>query len=341
MRSGDYINLFQVHQTLDVLHYSIFMNKDNKYQTVSYLTVSEAELGQRIDNFLFKKLKSVPKSAIYRIIRKGELRVNKKRVKAEYKLVEGDLIRIPPLQVASVTENKLPPACLQRVQQLADCVLYEDEGLLIINKPSGMAVHGGSGLDYGVIEALRALRPQQKFLELVHRLDRETSGCLMVAKKRAILVDLQQQLREKTIRKYYYCLVKGRWSETLKSIDLPLDVTQRKGGERVVKPSPSGKVCLTTFKVLQTFQSATLLEAFPRTGRTHQIRVHCASTGHGIAQDTKYGDPSFDTLMQRYGLNRLFLHAQRLQFKLAHQAQEICVEAPLEPQLQRVLQTLP
>ncbi|MDP4529439.1 23S rRNA pseudouridine(955/2504/2580) synthase RluC [Alkalimonas delamerensis] len=295
--------------------------------------------GQRVDNFLIARLKGVPKSVIYRVLRKGEVRINKKRVKPEYKLQAGDLLRIPPITVRQ--QNDHVSTQLAVVQQLEQQVLFEDEHLLIINKPSGMAVHGGSGLNFGVIEALRALRPDARHLELVHRLDRDTSGCLMIAKKRSVLRHLHQQLRDKTVEKKYQALVAGDWPSKLRKVTEPLRKNTLQSGERVVRvDAVDGKESETRFRILQRYQQGTLVEAFPVTGRTHQIRVHTACKGHPIACDDKYGDSDFTGQMKALGLSRLFLHAFSL--RVLHPVTEttLSIEAPLDQDLARLLTQL-
>lgn len=312
-----------------------------KIQTpsVQIITISADQAGQRIDNFLRTQLKGVPKSMIYRILRKGEVRVNKKRVKAEYKLQPDDDVRIPPVRLAEREEQAISPR-LEKVARLTETILYEDDYLLIINKPSGMAVHGGSGLSFGVIEGLRALRPDARFLELVHRLDRDTSGVLLIARKRSALRSLHEQLREKTMRKEYLALVRGKWSSSIKSIQAPLLKNTLQSGERVVKVSREGKPSETLFKVEERFDQATLLRASPITGRTHQIRVHALHAGHPIAFDPRYGDSAFDQQLDGTGLQRLFLHAAALTFIHPQTGESLRIEAPLDEQLKQGLQRL-
>lgn len=307
-------------------------------QKVTFHEVSADEQGQRIDNFLMTKLKGVPKSLVYRIVRKGEVRANKKRVKPDYKLQSGDVIRIPPVKLSERPE--LPSANLQQVQALAAAIIYEDDALMIVNKPAGLAVHGGSGLKFGLIEALRALRPHDKHLELVHRLDRDTSGLLMVAKKRSVLKALHQQLREKTVNKQYLALVRGQWQKNCRSIEAPLQKNTLQSGERMVRVDAEGKPSQTRFRINQRYQQATLIEASPVTGRTHQIRVHSLHAGHPIAGDPKYGDREFDAQMQQLGLNRLFLHAWQLTLTHPKTEKPLHVEAPLEPELAHLLSQL-
>jgi 23S rRNA pseudouridine955/2504/2580 synthase len=293
--------------------------------------------GQRIDNFLRNQLKNIPKSMVYRIIRKGEVRVNKKRIKAEYKLQAGDLVRIPPVTVEVKAEPDVPSTKLNKVAELESCIIYEDEHILILNKPSGTAVHGGSGLKFGAIEALRALRPQARFLELVHRIDRDTSGILLVAKKRSALRHLQAQFRNKTVEKYYFALVMGVWKNSCRKVTAPL---LKNEVNSIVRVNPNGKPSDTRFKVLEKFDNATLIQASPVTGRTHQIRVHVQYTGHPIAWDDRYGDRRFDAYTGKLGLDRLFLHAAYIKF--THPATEKLMEisAPMEAKLERVLEKL-
>lgn len=311
---------------------------DIKFEKVQVVEIDPDLEGQRIDNFLKTLLKGVPKSLIYRIVRKGEVRVNKKRIKPEYKLCSGDLVRIPPVRVAE--PNQAPSTKLDKVATLESHILYEDEHIILVNKPSGMAVHGGSGLSFGVIEALRALRPQQKFLELVHRLDRDTSGCLLIAKKRSALRNLHEQLRDKQMDKRYQALVAGNWPANRFKVKAPLAKNILKSGERLVSVSLEGKPSETRYRILQQFDQATLVEASPITGRTHQIRVHCLHAGHPIACDDKYGDKIFESRIQKYGLNRLFLHAYTLAFIHPQTNERVSFSAPLDNNLQRVLKQL-
>lgn len=305
---------------------------------VTFHQVSQDETGQRIDNFLMTKLKGVPKSLVYRIVRKGEVRVNKKRIKPDYKLQPDDTIRIPPVKLSERPE--LPSAKLEQVQALADAIIYEDDHLMVVNKPSGIAVHGGSGLKFGLIEALRALRPNDKNLELVHRLDRDTSGLLMVAKKRSVLKALHEQLREKSVNKQYLALVRGQWQKGCRQVEAPLQKNTLQSGERMVRVDAEGKPSLTRFRIQQRYQQATLVEASPVTGRTHQIRVHALHAGHPIAGDPKYGDREFDEQMQQLGLRRLFLHAWQLTFTHPKTERQCHFEAPLEPALSDLLTRL-
>ena len=259
---------------------------------VQFLTISDDEAGQRIDNYLLSKLKGVPKSLMYRIVRKGEVRINKGRVKPEYKLQAGDILRIPPVRISEKEQPQISNK-LNKVNQLGNQIIFEDDYLLAINKPSGIAVHGGSGLSFGVIEALRALRPEARFLELVHRLDRDTSGILLIAKKRSVLRHLHEQLRIKTIQKDYLALVRGQWQSHCKVVQAPLLKNELSGGERIVRVSEQGKPSETRFSIEERYIAATLIKASPITGRTHQIRVHTQYAGHPIALDDKYGDAEF------------------------------------------------
>ncbi|GKX54752.1 pseudouridine synthase [Leminorella grimontii] len=303
------------------------------------VTVTADTAGQRVDNFLIAQLKGVPKSMIYRILRKGEVRVNKKRIKPEYKLEDGDILRIPPVRVAEKVENVVS-AKLDKVAALEHCIIFEDEHLLVLNKPSGTAVHGGSGLSFGAIEGLRALRPDARFLELVHRLDRETSGVLLVAKKRSALRSLHEQLRLKTMQKDYLALVRGQWQSHCKVVQAPLLKNVLQSGERIVRVDAEGKPSETRFKVEERFSFATLIKASPVTGRTHQIRVHALHAGHPIAFDDRYGDREFDAQLAGTGLDRLFLHAAALRFEHPATGETMRVEAPMDDRLRRCLTVL-
>lgn len=281
----------------------------------------------------------MPKSLIYRIVRKGEVRVNKGRIKPEYKLQADDIVRVPPVRVAEKNEAPISTK-LNKVAELEHQILYDDDVMLVINKPSGIAVHGGSGLSFGVIEALRALRPQARFLELVHRIDRDTSGLLLVAKKRSALRSLHEQLREKVVQKDYLALVRGQWQSHVKVIKAPLLKNELASGERIVRVSEEGKPSETRFVIEERYSTATLVKASPITGRTHQIRVHTQYAGHPIALDDKYGDREFDQKMQQVGLNRLFLHAHSIRFVHPKTGEEMVVTAPLDKQLKAVLAKL-
>lgn len=307
-------------------------------QEVVYYQVSADHSGQRIDNFLLRELKGVPKSRIYRLLRKGEVRVNKSRIKADYKLQVGDSVRIPPVRVAPAAAAARVSGGLQ--QRLEAAVLYEDKALLVIDKPSGLAVHGGSGINLGLIEALRSIRPGETSLELVHRLDRDTSGCVMVAKKRSMLKFLHEALQRGTVEKHYLALVQGRWPNRRKMVNLPLAKNVLQSGERMVRVSEEGKRSLTEFAVVERFAGATLVQAKPVTGRTHQIRVHALAAGHPLLGDDKYGTPEGIELCRRWGLQRLFLHAASLQIPLPDSSEVIRVEAALPPELQTVIELM-
>ncbi|UAY77944.1 23S rRNA pseudouridine(955/2504/2580) synthase RluC [Pasteurella canis] len=316
-------------------------NKSSKTisQNVKLLTISEDEAGQRIDNYLLTKLKGVPKSLIYRILRKGEVRVNKSRIKPEYKLQIDDIVRIPPVRLSEKEKTPISNK-LNKVNQLEKHIVFEDDTLLILNKPSGMAVHGGSGLNFGVIEALRALRPDARFLELVHRLDRDTSGILLVAKKRSALRHLHEQLREKTVQKDYLALVRGQWQSHCKIVIAPLLKNELSSGERIVKVNAQGKPSETRFSIEERYTQATLIKASPITGRTHQIRVHTQYAGHPIAFDEKYGDKAFDEEMSKLGLKRLFLHAFSIRFEHPKTGEILRINAPLDEDMKIILKLL-
>lgn len=307
---------------------------------VQWLTIDADQAGQRVDNFLMARLKGVPKSRIYNILRKGEVRVNKGRVKPDYRLVAGDQVRVPPVRVSERPAPDKPSD--QLVKTLARAILFESDGLLVINKPPGLAVHGGSGISLGLIEVLRQMRPEARFLELVHRLDRDTSGCLMVAKKRSMLRHLQSALRDKGkggVTKIYHSLVGGRWPAGLDKVDVPL-MRFEVNGERIVKVHPEGKPSLTLFRVLERYDGATLMEANLITGRTHQIRVHAQSTGHSLLGDEKYGNDAANRQWRERGVRRLFLHAAELRFYLPDANEPTCVKAPLPDDLSSVLDAL-
>jgi len=279
-------------------------NTPSQTSGVQMLEVAPELAGQRIDNFLRTQLRGVPKTLIYRILRKGEVRVNKGRVKPEYKLQAGDLVRVPPLRLAERDEPE--PLAQGLLERLEAAIVYEDKALIVLNKPAGIAVHGGSGLSYGVIEALRQLRQDAKELELVHRLDRDTSGLLMIAKKRSMLRHLHQALRGDGVDKRYMALVRGRWETSKKQVNAPLLKNTLRSGERMVEVTEDGKEALTLFRVLRRFGDfATLVEARPVTGRTHQIRVHARHAGHSIAGDSKYGDEEFTREIRELGGKRL------------------------------------
>ena len=301
---------------------------------VKWLTVDEESAGQRLDNFLIRHLKGVPKTHVYRIIRSGEVRVNKGRASADTRIETGDVVRLPPVRISDkVAEKAARPAPGREFP-----LLLEDDALMAIDKPSGVAVHGGSGVSFGVIEQLRQARPLAKLLELVHRLDRETSGILLVAKKRSALKHLQDQFRERETGKTYLALVQGSWPEKLKVIDSALHKFLLPDGERRVKVTsnedPDGMRSITSVKVAERLVDCTLLEVTIKTGRTHQIRVHLASQGHPIAGDDKYGDFEWNKVLQKQGLKRMFLHAWRLQFSHPATGKRVELKSNLPSELQ-------
>jgi 23S rRNA pseudouridine955/2504/2580 synthase len=304
------------------------------------LAVSEASAGQRIDNFLFRLLKGVPKSHVYRILRSGEVRLNRKRVKPDVRLAVGDVLRIPPIRTAAE-----PVARKATAKAAAPPILYEDDALIAIDKPAGLAVHGGSGVAFGLIERLRAARPEAKFLELVHRLDRDTSGVLLVAKKRPALVALHAALREGRIDKRYTVLVRGKWRDARRAVDLPLTKFVTDEGERRVRVEREhGRTARTVFHRCKVWPDAdppvSLLEAELHTGRTHQIRVHLTHVGFPLAGDDKYGDFDWNRALAKQGLKRMFLHAQRLEFQHPVAARQLAIDAPLPPELAQFLAQL-
>lgn len=305
---------------------------------VRHVIVDERGDGQRIDNFLLRELKGVPRTLIYRLLRKGEVRVNKGRAKAGRKLVTGDVVRIPPVRLPT-RQQAGSPADWQ-IKKIEESVLYEDNLILIINKESGLAVHGGSGISFGVIELLRASRPQEKALELAHRLDRDTSGCLMLAKRRSALRTLQELQRQGRVHKRYLALLQGCWNKDRQQVKVPLKKNTLKSGERVVRVDAAGKDAHTEFRVLKRFADATLVEAVLKTGRTHQIRVHAQYLGTPILGDEKYGHEQTNRDYRKLGLKRLFLHAASLRFPWPDREQGYAFEAPLSPELQQLLDKL-
>ena len=328
-------------------------NNDNKAETskdgpkkANHITINEHQSGQRIDNFLVKNLKGVPKSHVYRLLRSGQVRVNSGRKKPHYKLQAGDILRIPPVRVSESGDETVPDSVIGR---LKDAILYEDEDIIAINKPSGIAVHKGSGLRFGVIEAFRQIMPDQP-LELVHRLDRETSGCLLLAKNRQILGELHELLRhERTIHieKTYLALLLGDWSKgayasaSPATIDIGISKVKR-GGEHMMQADEDGDTAISHFELIETFHNepyppCSLMKITIETGRTHQIRVHSRYSGFPIIGDSKYGDKAANKLFREHGLNRLFLHAQRLYLPLGD---PITIEAPLSGELALLLQKL-
>ncbi|WP_035384884.1 RluA family pseudouridine synthase [Ferriphaselus sp. R-1] len=308
------------------------MNQLSK-ESVTFVEVDEGSAGQRIDNFLIRHLKGVPKSHIYRILR-GEVRVNKKRIDQTYRLQEGDLLRIPPVRVATRAEVE------SFVPAMEFPVLFEDDALIALNKPAGVAVHGGSGVSFGVIEQLRRARPQAKFLELVHRLDRETSGVLLIAKKRSALTAMHEIMREGNSDKRYYALVLGEWKNARQHVKLALHKFDTPQGEKRVMVRDDGQPSHTVFNLKQSLGDYTLLEAELKTGRTHQIRVHLSHLGYPIAGDDKYGDFARNKELAKLGLKRMFLHAHSITFNHPLSGEPLVLTAPLAPELQRFLDGL-
>ncbi len=319
------------------------MNQDNPFRQVSHQEIDTEVSGQRLDNFLLRILKGVPRSRIYRLIRKGEVRVNGKRARPETRLARGDDLRLPP-----ISHRPAPSPAVGSINNLEALILYEDKSLLVINKPAGMAVHGGSGISVGVIESLRHLLGNEQ-LELVHRLDRGTSGCLMLTKRRAYLRLLQAALRDtRTIKKDYLALVHGHWPASVRAIDARLETKLTRGGERLTRVSETGKTALTRFRFLAGDAQASLVRASPVTGRTHQIRVHAGFTGHPVVGDTRYGTAAKDReLSARAGGQgrakappRLMLHAQSLEIPALGDHPALTLSAPMDKAMSRYITQL-
>lgn len=301
-------------------------------------TVTDEEAGQRIDNFLMRHFKTVPRSRVYRLLRKGEVRVNRKRVDAQYRIVAGDEVRLPPVRIDISEEPGRPSSSLLELIERA--VIFQDKHLLVIDKPAAVAVHGGSGRSFGVIEALRASRPRET-LELVHRLDRDTSGCLLVARERATLTSLHALIRNAGMHKTYLALVAGSWQLGTKRVDAPLATDNRQHGERHVRVAETGKDSVSVFKPVQFFGPlATLMEVDIPTGRTHQIRVHASFAGHPLLGDDKYGDRERNAELKRHGLKRTFLHARSVAFDWPGSGVPFHVSAPLPSELAAVLDAI-
>jgi len=290
------------------------------------MQVDAGSEGQRVDNFLLRVCKGVPRSHIYRILRTGEVRVNSRRVSATYRLRPGDRVRIPPVRTAETSTKRAPPGEFP--------IVYEDESLLVVDKPAGVAVHGGSGVSFGVIESLRAARPQARFLELAHRLDRETSGLLVLAKRRPALVALHAALRRGDVKKCYLALVRGKWRDEKRTVNLPLKKFLTHAGERRVNVSEGGREAQTLIRKVKALQGYTLVSAQLLTGRTHQIRVHLAHIGFPIVGDGKYGDFELNRAAAKQGLKRMFLHAADLQFRHPVTEEELKLESRLPPELE-------
>jgi len=309
--------------------------QNNENQKVKLIEITEENSDQRLDNFLITCLKGVPKTRIYRIIRKGEVRVNKGRKDNKYRLKAGDVVRIPPIRVAVRNNDVVLQPTLKR--SLEQEIVYEDDVMIVLNKPSGFAVHGGSGISSGVIEGLRAIRPDDRFLELAHRIDKATSGCLLVAKKRSTLKLLHDLFRENKVKKTYIALLVGQWERKKLLVTAPLLRSTGKGGERNVKVSQAGKFAETNFRRIQKYKDLTLVEASPKTGRTHQIRVHAAWLGHPIVGDERYGEESVNKALKNRGFKRLFLHAEQLQFVHPVSNEMMHFKAPLPAELESLL----
>lgn len=302
-------------------------------ESATLLEVDDGSAGQRIDNFLLRIAKGVPKSHVYRILRSGEVRVNKGRVGAEYRLVEGDVVRVPPIRVAEKTDKSVAPA-----REFA--VVFEDEALLVVDKPAGVAVHGGSGVSFGIIEQLRRGRPQARFLELAHRLDRETSGLLIIGKKRSALNQLHDLFRQGKVEKRYLALVRGSWRNALQHVRLPLHKYLTADGERRVSVSEEGKDAHSIVRLVARWENFSLVEVELKTGRTHQIRVHLSHLGFPLAGDDKYGDFGLNKDLQKAGLKRMFLHAAKLRFPHPLTGEVVELGAPLPPELAAFLSRL-
>ncbi len=310
---------------------------------VRTLQMGPEEAGQRVDKVLARLLPTVPRSHLFKMLRKGEVRINGKRVKGEARVAEGDTLRVPPYREVVIDPDAPPvarPVPRWVLEQVEGAIIHEDERLLVLDKPSGLAVHGGSGITFGVIEGLRASRPEET-LELVHRLDRDTSGCLLVSRKRSTLRTLHALLREDAFDKRYLALLRGKWELGQKLIDAPLRTDLRVGGERTVKVDPSGKAAGSEFKVVQFYgKLATLVEVRLLTGRTHQIRVHAEHAGHPVAGDPKYGDPAFNEQLEELGLKRLFLHAHSISYDDPQRQVTMSASAPLPQELKAFLDRL-
>jgi 23S rRNA pseudouridine955/2504/2580 synthase len=313
-------------------------NSSQATPAVQFIDIRADQAGQRIDNFLITLEKGVPKSRIYRALRKGEVRVNKGRIKQTYRLQAGDQVRIPPLRVSEkVIITDLSDSLTEALEQ---SILMEDDALMVINKPSGLAVHAGSQIQLGVIEAMRIIRPDNRFVELVHRLDRDTSGCLVIAKSREALLNLQEQMKNSETDKRYLTLTKGRWPANENIVDLALQKNTLSSGERMVAPDINGKKSKTLFEVKQNFAGCQLVAAKLYTGRTHQIRVHSASQSHPVAGDEKYGDREFNKRLKQFGLKRMFLHAWQLSIKHPITHEPMTFHAELPDSLNDVLKKL-
>lgn len=306
---------------------------------VRHLTIDHEGAGQRLDNFLLRELKGVPKGHVYRLLRTGQVRVNGKRIRAEYRLLDGDDVRLPPVRQSERDALEVPGS--RQLERLTAAILHEDPQLLVINKPVGMPVHGGSGVSFGVIEMLRGLRPGERSLDLVHRLDRDTSGCLVVARKRSALRALHQAMRDGEVEKHYLALLAGEWAGGPRRITLALQKNVLQSGERRVRVAAAGKPSESWFRPVQHFDGAVLMDVVIRTGRTHQIRVHAAAMDHPVLGDDKYGDREANRRFRSLGLKRMFLHAASIAFAHPATGERLEVHAPLEDALQAFLAHLP
>jgi 23S rRNA pseudouridine955/2504/2580 synthase len=310
--------------------------KVSKFEKVQFINVTAAGDGQRLDNFLIRHLKGVPRSRIYRLIRRGEVRVNKKRSKPVNKLSLGDSVRLPPISMAAAPKTNKPGAEL--VKRLLESVLFENDDLLVINKPAGFSVHGGSGIRLGLIEAFRQIKPEWRTLELAHRLDRDTSGCLVICKNSIYLKYLHSEFKAKSVEKHYLAVVHGYWPDSLCEVDAPLLKNELASGERIVKVDNTGKASKTRFELIKRFTKATLVKALPETGRTHQIRVHCQHVGHPIVGDSKY--TSRTKVLHLPVVKHLCLHASKISFIEPQSGVLLSFEAELDPQLAELLKAL-
>lgn len=309
-----------------------------KKTEVKQVVIDSNRSGQRIDNFLQRELDGIPRSRIYQMLRKGEVRVNKGRIKQTYRLQAGDTVRIPPLYVADA--KTAPVVSTNLAEKLQGSILYEDDSIIVLNKPSGLSVHGGTGQKLGLIEAIRASEPRYEKLELVHRLDRGTSGCLLLAKDLPSLRQLHTDMKSGEIDKTYTALLMGQLQRQSLRVDKPLSRTTKRAGERIVGIDAQGKKAVTVFNRKKTFRQATLVEVDLLTGRTHQIRVHSASIGHPVIADEKYGDKDTNQYFRQLGLRRLFLHATALRFRSPASGKKLNIKAPLDPQLLSILDSL-
>jgi len=309
------------------------------YQTVQYLIIDDEYQNQRIDNFLFSRLKKIPKAMLYKLIRKGEIRVNKKRVKPEYKLQKNDMLRVAPIRLDNMPIINKPDIekTTHQYQWIENAIIYEDKYLIVVNKPANIAVHGGSGISLGIIEILRIVRQKEKFLELVHRIDKSTSGLLLIAKKRAVLIHIQAQFKHKSIKKSYLTLVEGQWDKKIKKVNQPLLKYASQLNEKKVKVHSEGKTASTYFTVVDVYDGASLLIAQPITGRTHQIRVHALHENHAILGDNKYGSKEQLLFCKKIGLQRLFLHAEKLTLQHPISEKNMTFEASLPSELKKTL----